>query len=94
MRCAVAGGDTKTDITALGRKDEIGEMAEAVQVFKDNMIEADRLRSEQERQKKRAEVEAGDHRTSSPMSSTASVKGVVNSGIVGVDARGSRRRRP
>ncbi len=37
---ALSGGDTKTDIPAQGRRDEIGEMAKAVQVFKTTCIEA------------------------------------------------------
>jgi methyl-accepting chemotaxis protein len=53
----LAGGDTSTVIPAQGRKDEIGEMAGAVQVFKDSMIETERLRAEQELMKKRAEEE-------------------------------------
>jgi methyl-accepting chemotaxis protein len=53
----LAGGDKQVTIPAQGRKDEIGEMAGAVQVFKDNMIEADRLRAEQEQSKARAEAE-------------------------------------
>ncbi|WP_374369941.1 methyl-accepting chemotaxis protein [Dongia sp.] len=52
---ALAQGNTATEIPARGRKDEVGQMAEAVQVFKDNMIETERLRSEQEAAKKRAE---------------------------------------
>ena len=51
----LAAGDTATRIPAVGRKDEIGEMASAVQVFKDNMIETDRLRAEQEALKQQAE---------------------------------------
>lgn len=51
----LAGGNVNTDIPARGRKDEVGQMASAVQVFKDNMIETERLRSEQEEAKKRAE---------------------------------------
>jgi methyl-accepting chemotaxis protein len=39
-------GDTSVDVPGAGRADEIGDMATAVQVFKDNMIEADRLRAE------------------------------------------------
>lgn len=50
----LAGGDTSTAIPGVGRADEIGEMAEAVQVFKDNMIEADRLRAEQAQSEARA----------------------------------------
>ncbi len=43
----LAGGDVKIAIPGVGRRDEIGEMAGAVDVFKHNMIEADRLRTEQ-----------------------------------------------
>ena len=53
----LANGDTTVEVPARGQKDEIGVMAGAVQVFKDNMIETDRLRLEQEEAKKRAEVE-------------------------------------
>ena len=43
----LAGGDLGSTIPGRDRKDEIGEMAGAVEVFKSNMIEADRLRAEQ-----------------------------------------------
>ncbi|MBV8650815.1 MAG: MCP four helix bundle domain-containing protein [Alphaproteobacteria bacterium] len=43
----LANHDMKAEIVGVGRKDEVGSMAEAVQVFKDNMIEADRLAAEQ-----------------------------------------------
>jgi methyl-accepting chemotaxis protein len=43
----LAEGDKPVDIPSLERTDEIGEMASAVQVFKDNMIETERLRAEQ-----------------------------------------------
>ena len=49
----LADGDKGTVIPAADRSDEIGEMAQTVQVFKDNMIENDRLQAEQ---KKRTEV--------------------------------------
>src|SRR3546814_10324588 len=44
----LAAGDKGTEIPARGRRDEVGEMAAAVQVFKDNMIRADELAAEQE----------------------------------------------
>jgi methyl-accepting chemotaxis protein len=50
----LAGGDTATSIPCVGRADEVGEMAGAVQIFKDNMIEADRLRAEQAQSEARA----------------------------------------
>ncbi len=43
----LAGGDHAVEIPAQGRRDEIGEMAGTVQVFKDNMITAARLAAEQ-----------------------------------------------
>tara|TARA_R110001583_G_scaffold17679_2_gene71257 strand:- start:32186 stop:33874 length:1689 start_codon:yes stop_codon:yes gene_type:complete len=42
MSC-LAAGDKSAEIPDMDRKDEIGEMAAAVQVFRDNMIEAERL---------------------------------------------------
>jgi len=53
----IAQGDTSTSIPALERGDEVGAMAQSVKVFKDNMIEAERLRSEQEALKAQADSE-------------------------------------
>jgi methyl-accepting chemotaxis protein len=53
----LAGGDKTVEIPARDSKDEIGEMAGAVQVFKDSMIETDRLRAEQEGLKQQAEID-------------------------------------
>ena len=53
----LAAGDTSVPIPGTGRGDEIGEMASAVQVFKDNMLEAERLRAEQIEAARRAEEE-------------------------------------
>jgi len=44
----LAQHDLTTQIDGAQRKDEVGQMANAVQVFKDSMIEADRLKTEQE----------------------------------------------
>ena len=44
----LAGGDVTGEISGIGRDDEIGAMAAAVRVFKDNMIKADRLAAEKE----------------------------------------------
>ena len=56
----LAGHDLKTQVVGIGRKDEIGAMAGAVQVFKDNMIEADRLtaaqKAEQQGKERRAQT--------------------------------------
>ncbi|HEX4194316.1 MAG TPA: methyl-accepting chemotaxis protein [Stellaceae bacterium] len=51
----LASGDTAAVIPAQGRKDEVGAMAGAVQVFKDNMITAARLEAEQKAEQGRKE---------------------------------------
>jgi methyl-accepting chemotaxis protein len=43
----LARGDTSVTVPARDGRDEIGDMARAVDVFKDNMIQADRLATEQ-----------------------------------------------
>ena len=43
----LAKGDTSVIVSGTERKDEIGEMAQAVQVFKTNAIEVERLKAEQ-----------------------------------------------
>jgi methyl-accepting chemotaxis protein len=43
----LASGDFNVALPGLNRRDEIGEMAGAARIFKDNMIEAERLRAEQ-----------------------------------------------
>ena len=56
----LAGGDKSVDIPATERKDEVGDMAQAVLIFRDNMIRADKLSAEQateqEARMKRAEA--------------------------------------
>ena len=56
----LAGGDKTIDIPATNRKDEVGDMAQAVLIFRDNMIKADKLSAEQaveqETRMKRAEA--------------------------------------
>jgi methyl-accepting chemotaxis protein len=53
----LAAGDTATEIPARERGDEVGVMAQSVQVFKDKMIEAALLHSQQEELKAKAEAE-------------------------------------
>jgi methyl-accepting chemotaxis protein/CHASE3 domain sensor protein len=52
----LAGGDKSVVIPAQGRKDEIGDMAAAVEVFKQNAIEMDRLAEEQRKEQERKEA--------------------------------------
>jgi methyl-accepting chemotaxis protein len=50
----LARGDLKITIPCRGRTDEIGEMAEALEVFKNNLHETERMREEQDRAEKQA----------------------------------------
>jgi methyl-accepting chemotaxis protein len=53
----LAKGDMSITVPGVGRSDEIGDMASAVQVFKDSMIETERLRAEQAETEKRVAVQ-------------------------------------
>ena len=53
----LAEGDLEIEVPAQGRKDEIGEMAATVQVFKDNAIRVKQMEAEQKEAEKRAEAE-------------------------------------
>ncbi len=50
----LASGDTTVESRFAGRRDEIGALASAMQTFKDNMIDAERLRSERSENEARA----------------------------------------
>jgi methyl-accepting chemotaxis protein len=76
---ALAGGDKTVAVPAVGRRDEIGEMACAVEVFKQNAIEVDRLQSEQEDLKRRAEADKRAAMNTLADEFQASVEGVVKS---------------
>jgi len=53
----LAGGNTAVEIPGVARRDEVGDMARAVDVFKNSMLETERLRQDQEAQKQRAAAE-------------------------------------
>jgi methyl-accepting chemotaxis protein len=50
----LAAGDLTVAVDGAGRSDEIGDMAKAVGVFKDSMIETEQLRAEQKASEERA----------------------------------------
>ncbi|MCA1907249.1 MAG: methyl-accepting chemotaxis protein [Magnetospirillum sp.] len=54
---ALAGGDTGVNIAGGERRDEIGSMARSVAVFRDAMVESDRLRRAQDEARERGEAE-------------------------------------
>jgi methyl-accepting chemotaxis protein len=75
---ALTNGDLKVDVTGSERGDEVGAVAKAVVVFKDSMIEAERLRSEQEVTKQRNDSERRQSMLDLADSFESSVGGVVN----------------
>ena len=78
----LADGDTSADIPGLGRKDEIGAMAEATQVFKDNAIRMEAIAAEEEQ--KRA---ADEKRAKTMADLQGAIGGVVGGAIEGDFAR-------
>jgi methyl-accepting chemotaxis protein len=73
----LAGGNKAVEIPARGRADEIGEMAQAVQVFKDNMIKVEQQAIEQEEADCRAKEQRRQAMLDMADSFEASVQGVV-----------------
>ncbi|WP_296593028.1 CHASE3 domain-containing protein [Roseibium sp.] len=53
----IAAGETSTEVPGSGRRDEIGDMSAAVQIFKDNAIAKERLEAEQKEAQVRSEEE-------------------------------------
>jgi methyl-accepting chemotaxis protein len=56
---ALAQGDLNLEIEGLGRRDEIGEMAAAVEVFKTNAVQRERMESEAAEQRAAGDAERG-----------------------------------
>ena len=75
----LAGGDLDAEIPAQNRSDEIGEMAQAVQVFKENAIRVKQMEAEQVEAEQRAEEEKRQLMNDMADDFEASVGGVVQS---------------
>ncbi len=54
---ALSEGNSAIDIFGVGRHDEIGLIADTMQVFKENLLHLEQMRAEQEAQKRRAEAD-------------------------------------
>jgi methyl-accepting chemotaxis protein len=73
----LSAGDTAVKVPDAGRTDEIGQMAEAVLVFKRSMIEGDRLRAEQEEQREKASMARHDALVSMAETIESSMSGAL-----------------
>ncbi|MFY8094126.1 MAG: methyl-accepting chemotaxis protein [Niveispirillum sp.] len=74
----VAGGDLSVVVPGLGRHDEIGRLATALQTFKANAVEAARLAEEVKRAEARAETERRQAMAALADSFEARVMGIVD----------------
>lgn len=74
----LADGDKSVEVSGLSRRDEIGAMAKAVQVFKENAIAMDKMRAEQEALKAQAEAQKKKAMMELADSFESSVKNVVH----------------
>ncbi len=74
---ALAGGNHQVDIPARNQADEVGQMAQTVQVFKDNAIRMEQLKAEQAAHEQRAEEEQKQRMNRLASNFEASVMGVV-----------------
>lgn len=74
----LAGGDKTIEVHYTDYRDEIGELARALETFKENAIKVDRLQAENEAQKKRAAEEQRALMLKTADEFENSVKGVVS----------------
>jgi len=75
----LAGGNLDLEVPAQDRADEVGDMAKAVQVFKDNALRTKELEAEQLASAERAEIEKKEMMVRMADDFEASVGGVVDS---------------
>ena len=85
---ALAGGDSSVSVPDRARRDEIGEMAQAVQVFKENGIERERLEAQQaeERISKEKRVQVMDELTRAFESKVGDLVGSLSSAATEMQA--------
>ena len=74
----LADGDLNVEVPARNRKDEIGEMAAAVQVFKNNALDRQRLAEEQEASKQRTAQEKTTLMNKLAADFEANIGGLIN----------------
>jgi methyl-accepting chemotaxis protein len=73
----LAAGRLEVAVPGVGRKDEIGAMAAALDVFKNSMIESERLRAERAEQDRRAAAERRAERNRLAERFEAAVGGII-----------------
>jgi methyl-accepting chemotaxis protein len=79
---ALTGGNLSVSVDGVDRRDEVGEVARSVEIFKQGLAEAERLRGEQEEAKQRAEAE----RRHAMLDLAKSFEGTVGGVVEGVSS--------
>jgi methyl-accepting chemotaxis protein len=83
MMGILSAGDTSVEVPGVGRRDEIGQIAAAVQVFKDSMLESERLRAEQEVQR----AAADQAKSEALLSMAEAIESEISSALVQANGR-------
>jgi methyl-accepting chemotaxis protein len=78
----LTSGNLAVEVNGVERKDEVGEVARAVAVFKDSLVETERLRREQEETKRHSEAE----RRQAMLDLAARFEGSVGTVVEGVSS--------
>ena len=81
----LAGHDLSAEIVGIERRDELGSMAKAVQVFKDNMVKADELAAAQ-----KIEQAAKEERTKKVNALTAAFDTSIGNVVQGVSSQSTQ----
>ena len=74
----LASGDRSAEVPGIGQRNEIGQMAATVQVFKDNIVETERLRGDREQMMAQAEAKKNAVMNKMADEFEAGVKGIVH----------------
>jgi len=81
----LADGDLQTTLPSLNRKDEIGDIGQAVQVFKENGLEMQAMEAEQEKQKVKAEQDKAESMNQLASDFDSRTNGLISSLTVSSD---------
>ena len=75
----IAEGNISIDVPSTDNKDEIGDMARALEIFKENTVRTREMEAEQEKQKQRAETEKKQGMQTLANNFESRVQGIINS---------------
>ncbi|WP_282606323.1 methyl-accepting chemotaxis protein [Pelagibius sp. Alg239-R121] len=86
VMCELAKGDTRIDLSGFQSRDELGEMAQAVEVFRENAERVSELTAEREAQQKRSEEKLKQEMTTL----TGTLEQAIKQTVVAVEEKSSQ----